>query len=270
MRGESEVEGQDVDLPFVVASKKKEEDRLEVLLPRFETYAREAYPATARDTTKSSVRLMFADKVNFDLVPLFATADPERQILVRSDGERRETSVQRHVEFVKTRNAESNDEPGRVKFNEMVRLLKWWRCFRLDGARSLTDVPSFLVNLLAAHAFDNRGVQPTYGETVADWFGFLARAARKRTLIRFHDSISASAGSEGSVWAVYDPVNAGNNVVEKWSGLMCDEFADWFEDSRDSMYEVIAAVEDGRDVDSMSGLVRIFGNPIRHHSEPTA
>jgi hypothetical protein len=269
MRGESEVEGQDVDLAFVVSPKKKEEEQLEVLLPRFEKYARDAYPDTAREATKSSIKLMFTDKVNFDLVPLFATSDLERQILVRSDGERRETSVQKHVDFVKTRTATSNDEPGRVKFNELVRLLKWWRCFRLEGARSLADVPSFLVNLLAAYAFDERGVQVTYAETIADWLGFLARAARKRTRVFFTDFASAPAvSSEGPAWSVHDPVNTGNNVVEKWSGLMCDEFADWLEESRDAMYEVIAAFDDGRENDGINGLVRVFGNPFRHHSEP--
>lgn len=268
MRGESEVEGQDVDLPFVVAPQTKEEERLDVLLPRFEKYAREAYPDTERETTKSSVWLKFSDKVNFDLVPLFATADPERQILVRSDGEQRETSVQNHADFVKTRTAKSNDTAGRVKFNEMVRLLKWWRCFRLEGARSVTDVPSFLVNLLAAHAFDQRGVQATYGETIADWFGALARAVRKRTQIHFTDFASAPAVPQGVTWSVHDPVNPGNNMVEKWSGVMCDEFADWLEESRDAMYEVIAAFDDDRKTDGMNGLVRVFGNPIRHHSEP--
>jgi hypothetical protein len=269
MRGDSEVEGQDVDLSFVVAPKTTEEEQLKVLLPRFERYARDAYPTTERETTKSSVRLMFTDKVNFDLVPLFATMDPERQILVRSDGERRETSVQKHVDFVKRRTSKSNDEPGRVKFNEMVRLFKWWRCFRLEGARSVKDVPSFLVILLAAHAFDQRGVQATYGETVADWFGFLARVARKRARILFTDFNAGPVAAEGPTWSIHDPVNTGNNVVETWSGLACDEFADWLEEGRDAMYEVIAAFEDDRTTDGMNGLVRVFGNPIRHHSEPS-
>lgn len=269
MRGESEVEGQDVDLPFVVSPKKKEEEQLEGLLPRFEKYVREAYPDTDRERTKSSVRLLFADKVNFDLVPLFATTDAERQILVRTDGEPRETSVQKHADFVKKRTAKSNDEWGRVKFNEMVRLLKWWRCFRLEKARSVSDIPSFLMNLLAAHAFDQRAVQVTYGETVADWFGLLARAARKRTPIFFTDFASAPVASEGGVWSVRDPVNPGNNLVERWSGLTCDEFADWLEESRDGMYEMIAAFNDGRETDGMNGLVRVFGNSVRHHSEPS-
>ena len=48
-----------------------------------ERYAQASYPDTERETTKSSVKLKFADKVHFDLVPMFGTPDPERQIIVR-------------------------------------------------------------------------------------------------------------------------------------------------------------------------------------------
>lgn len=263
MRGHSEVEGQDVDLPFVVSPKNKEEEQLSVLLPRFERYAQASYPDTERETTKSSVKLKFSDKVHFDLVPMFGTSDPERQILVRTDGERRETSVQQHVDFTKSRTEKSNAVAGRVKFNEMQRLLKWWRCFREDDARVLTSVPSFLINLLAAHAFDTRGVQTTYGETIADWFGFLARVVRQRAAVSF----AATKPVGTATWFVQDPVNATNNVVDKWSGLMCDELADWLEEGRDAMYEAIAAFNDGRENDGLECLVRVFGTPVRHHSD---
>lgn len=271
MRGLSEVEGQDVDVPFVVAPKTKDDERLEVLLPRFENYARPAYPETELEPSKSSIKLKFTNNLSYDLVPLLATRDAERQILVRTDGERRETSVQKHVEFMKSRTTKSEAVPGRVKFNEVTRLLKWWRCFRQtqDGT-VLTDVPSFLVNLLAAHAFDARGVRETYGETVADWFGYLARTVRKRATVHFTDFDPAPLSTTAAVWAVHDPVNTDNNVVSHWNGIMCDEFAEWFEEARDSMYEAIAAFDDGRDNDGLDSLVTIFGSPIRHHSEPGA
>ncbi len=262
MRGESEVEGQDVDCPFVVAAKTEDDRRLTALLPRFETYAKQAYPDTDRESTKCSVRLNFADKVSFDLVPLLATRNPERQILIRSDGERRETSVQGHVEFMKTRTDRSEEEPGRAKFNELVRLLKWSRYFRsIDGA--VKEIPSFLVNLLAAHAFDHRGVQVTYGETVADWFGFLARTARKRTTIAFAAFGGAPKAVPMTTWSIFDPVAPDNNLVESWNGLMCDELADWLEESRDAMYDAIVAFNDDRENDGLDSLVPVFGNLSR-------
>jgi hypothetical protein len=269
MRGLSEVEGQDVDVPFVVSPKTQDGERLEVLLPRFETYARLAYPDTEREPSKSSVKLKFANNLHYDLVPLLATKDPERQILPRSDGERRETSVQKHADFIKSRTDKSNAVAGRVKFNEVIRLLKWWRYFReTQAGATLTNVPSFLVNLLAAYAFDARGVRETYGETVADWFGYLARIVRKRTATYFTDYQKAPSVATGTIWALHDPVNSDNNIVSKWSGIMCDSLAEWLEDAHDTMCEAIAAFAADRENDGIESLVKIFGTPIRHHSEP--
>ncbi|MGC4120483.1 MAG: CBASS oligonucleotide cyclase [Myxococcales bacterium] len=269
MRGQSEVEGQDVDCPFVVEPKTEDDERLDVLLPRFEKYARQAYPDTDREPTKSSVKLNFSDKVSFDLVPLLATKNPERQILIRANGERRPTSVQKHVDFVKTRTDRSNREPGRVKFNEMVRLLKWWRYFREAEAASVKEVPSFLMNVLSACAFDQRSVQPTYGETVADWFGLLARVARRRELVAFSDYGAAPTAEGGRPWSVFDPVNSDNNITGNWTGLMCDELTDWLEESRDAMYDAIAAFDNDRESEGVDHVVKVFGTPFRHHSEKT-
>jgi hypothetical protein len=268
MRGLAEVEGQDVDVPFVVAPDTKEGETLEALLPRFEKYARLSYPKTERQTTRSSVKLKFTNNLSYDLVALLATANAERQILIRAGGERRETSVQKHVDFILSRTTKSQATPGVVEFNEIVRLLKWWRCFRQTQAGAgLTDVPSFVVNLLAAHAFDVRGVRATYGETIADWFGYLTRVVRKRIPISFADFGPAPTTATDTTWAVYDPVNGDNNVVSNWTGVMCDELSDWLEEARDAMYEAIAAFDDGRETDGLSSLAGVFGTAILHHSE---
>jgi hypothetical protein len=268
MRGQSEVEGLDVDVPFVVAPLTKDEEELAHLLPRFEKYAKASYPDTKRETTKSSVRLMFDDKLNFDLVPLLATTDPERQILIRSDGERRETSVQKHVEFVRSRTDASNRIKGVVKFNEMVRLLKWFRCYRLSlGSGTLTHVPSFLLILLAAHAFDARSVKATYGETLADWFGHIARVVRLQVQVAFADYTKMLPTAKVGTWSVHDPVNGENNVVSKMTALEIQELAEWFEEARDEMLTAVVAFEDERENDGLEALATIFGNAIRHHSE---
>jgi hypothetical protein len=269
MRGLSEVEGQDVDVPFVVAPKTEDDERLEVLLPRFEKYARLSYPDTEREPSKSSVKLMFTSNLSYDLVPLLATRDRERQILVRADGERRETSVQKHVEFVTSRTKRGMAVAGTAEFNELIRLGKWWRCFRQTQPASLTDVPSFLLNLLFAHAFDVRGARQTYAETMADWFGHLARVVRKRISISFTDYGAAPVAATGVTWAVHDPVNPDNNVVSKWTGIMCDELAEWLEEARDAMYDAIAAFDDNRETDGLQSLMKIFGTAFTPHSEPT-
>jgi hypothetical protein len=169
MRGEAEVEGQDVDMPFVLSPTDANGADIDSLLDRFERYAKESYPSTSRNPTKSSVCLDFkSTKLSYDLVPMLAVeGDGEAQVLIRSDGERRRTSVQKHIEFIRSRTRESNEQKGRVKFNEGVRLVKWWREVRQSQSHALTDVPTILIDLLCAKAFDEHGVDETYTETLS-------------------------------------------------------------------------------------------------------
>jgi Second Messenger Oligonucleotide or Dinucleotide Synthetase domain len=82
MRGNSEIEGQDVDLPFVVKPSKKDGERIDDLLRRFERYAAASYPSTPRGRTASSVEMQFvASKLNYDLVPTVVARYPDYQIV---------------------------------------------------------------------------------------------------------------------------------------------------------------------------------------------
>jgi len=84
MRGNSEIEGQDVDLPFVVKPTATDGDKIDDLLRRFERYAATSYPNTPRGVTASSVELrLVASKLNYDLVPMLASAHPDHQIILK-------------------------------------------------------------------------------------------------------------------------------------------------------------------------------------------
>jgi hypothetical protein len=156
LQGDSDVEGQDVDLPFVVSPHDEDGKKIDELLNRFFRYADASYPKTPKKKTRSSVQLDFVGtKLRYDLVPMLAVpGDDEAQILLRANGEQRRTSVQKHIEFVTRRTGDSNLLKGRVKFNECVRLVKWWREFRQAHARVLEDVPSIVLDLMCAHAYD--------------------------------------------------------------------------------------------------------------------
>lgn len=266
LRGSSVVEGQDVDLPFVVIPETDDDKKLDSLLPRFEQYAKAAYPDTERETTKSSVCLKFTNQLSYDLVPVLATDDPQRQILLRANGERRETSLKKHVEFIRARTRKSADQPGRMKVNEVIRLFKWWRYFRQDESSVLDNAPTFLIDLLCAHAFDARGVQVGYAQTFADWCGNLARIVRTRQVVAFSDfGKPPNAIPAGAPWAVFDPVSPDNNIVSAWSALKCDELAEWFEETRDSLYDAIVAHDGDLDAQGLDELVAIFGTPFKSH-----
>jgi Second Messenger Oligonucleotide or Dinucleotide Synthetase domain len=273
MRGSSEVEGQDVDLPFVIKPTAKDGDRIDELLRRFDTYAGNSYPNTPRAVTASSVELGFvASKLNYDLVPMLASAYPDYQVILKKDGRRRMTSVAKHTEFIRRRTRQSDDRAGRVKFNECVRLLKWWRFVRIANASTIEEVRTTLIELLCASAYDRLSVEPTYTETLAKWFGWLASVTGRRLPTSFNDYSSIEPlkeeAADAALWQVFDPVNANNNVVHtQWGNIELDEFASWFATARDAFNRLIAHESAGNDgiVDDI--LAELFGNPILTHGD---
>ena len=267
-RGDAEVEGLDVDIPFVVKDN-IDGYKLNDLLSLFYDIVDDCYPDTEKKATKSSIKLKFTDGVNLDIVPLLEGATSEKQILIRSTGERINTSVQKQIDFIKSRTNSSNQEVGRVKFNECLRLLKWWRDFEANDSYYLGDdnsPPSFLINLLAAKAFDELSVEKTYAETLAKWFGYLAHVTRNKAPILFMDYNSPSKDVLAN-WTVKDPVNPDNNVVESWDNSKIDELASWFERGRDNWSRVIRFDLDGDDSKSLDHLVKIFGNSFKNHCD---
>jgi hypothetical protein len=237
------------------------------LLDRFDRYAAASYPKTKRDRTKSSVVLDFEGTgLRYDLVPMLAMPGTDNeQILIRRDGERRRTSVQQHIEFVRTRTTRSQEHPGRVKFNECVRLLKWWRCVREGASTSDLEAPSFLIDLLASAAFDRCGVERTYAATLARWFSFTSHLVRTRTAVTFTDFVKPAAQRPGTLWTVLDPVSADNNIVSDWVGYAIDELAEWFEDGRDSWARILRMDAQGQDSACLAELEALFGSAFRAH-----
>jgi len=273
MRGNSEIEGQDVDLPFVVKPTAKDGDRIDELLRRFDKYAGNSYPNTPRAVTASSVELRFvASKLNYDFVPMLASAYPDYQIILKKDGSRRVTSAAKHTEFIRRRTRQSDEGAGHVKFNECVRLLKWWRYVRIATASTIDEARTTLIELLCASAYNRLGVGPTYTETLAKWFGWLATVTNRRLPISFNDYASIEPLRDGpagnALWQVLDPVNANNNVVHtQWGNIELDEFASWFAAGRDAFNRLIAHESAGNDGTVDDILADLFGNPILTHGE---
>ena len=272
-RGNYEIEGQDVDLPFVVKPLTADNERIDELLQRFEKYAKASYPATKREITNSSVELEFVtNRLYYDLVPMLASSAAGFQVILKRDGSRRTTSVAKHTEFVRSRTRSSDQLPGRVKFNECVRLLKWWRYERIKSSGSISEVRTTLIELLCASAYDRLSVDETYTITLHKWFSWLASVTAQRTTISFKDFTSVEAQQKqipgNQSWRVIDPVNANNNVVHSdWGNIELEEFAAWFSDARDAFNRIIAYERAGNDgiVDDI--LTELFGTAVIDHGE---
>lgn len=264
-KGDTVIEGQDIDIPFVV--KKDKETEFEPLISRFEKYAKASYPETARKRTKSSVKLTFSGtKLSYDLVPMFESSDPEKQTLIRENGEVITTSVQKHKDFIRSRIQESADEDGIVLFNDLIRLLKWWREVKIRSASgSIGEIPSFLIDLLAAKAYDKLGVATTYPQTLANWFNYIASVIKKRETIWFNDYYKSPKVDSSHNWSVMDPVMPDNNIVKGWTGYQLDELAEWFQEASEIMNRAMVAdlLED--DSQSISHVKLLFGKIFESH-----
>lgn len=265
--GEQDIEGQDVDLPFVV--KKDKETEFGPLIIRFEKYARACYPKTdIPPPSKSSVKMKFTGtKLSYDIVPMFSTDDPLKQILIRNDGEIITTSIQKHRDFIRNRIKESDDEDGIVLFNDCIRLMKWWREVKIQQANSpiIDEIPSFLIDLLAAKAYDKLGVETTYAQTLSNWFFFLANVAKKKETVWFNDYYKEPKVDSTKPWNVLDPVMPDNNIVKNWPGYKVDLLSQWFQEAGELLNRAIVADDMTEDTKSLEHLKSVFGKIFESH-----
>ena len=280
LRGNSAVEGQDIDLPIILEKPNDGGKKIKDLIPRFKKYIEEAYP-NKKDTirvTKKSVKFNLTDELSFDIVPMFDSGKIDEQIIITTEGEVIQTSINKHTQFITNRTDRSNKIQGVVQFNECVRLMKWWREFQAnsDGAYYLkanTDPDkdkrpsSMLIELLCAWAFDELSVQKTYADTLSAWTAFLANQVKNRVAISFEDFTKNPKPDPKHYWSVLDPVTADNNVVSSWDKDKVEELAEWLFTAKDTWQRIDRLTNDGEDSKCLDELVKLFGNPFRNNSE---
>jgi Second Messenger Oligonucleotide or Dinucleotide Synthetase domain len=266
LRGESVVEGQDIDNPFVV--KPDKETELQPLIDRFEKYARASYPDTKIKPTKSSVKMEFiGTQLTYDIVPMFSTTKSDEQILFRGDGERIKTSIQKHREFIRSRTRKGKLSNEEIAFNDLIRLLKWWRYHKQKATGETITVISFLIDLLSAKAFDTCGVEDNYPQTLSNWFSFLAHVVQTKEPVWFGDYYSKPTLDVNATWNVLDPVTADNNIVKKWASWEIKELSDWFQEGSEIMNRAIVADLQGRDSDALEQMKLLFGKIFASHCD---
>lgn len=266
MYGNTTTEGQDIDLPFVV--KKDKETEFEPLIRRFKKYAEECYPDHEIEETKSSVNIIFdKEKLTFDIVPMFEGSKSGEQVLVRNTGEEIRTGIEKHREFIRTRTAVTKSTDGIVTFNDMIRLLKWWRINKEHETNDKLSIPSFLINLLSAKAYETCGDDTTYPQTLANWFSYLAHVVKQKETIWFKDYYKSITPDTSKTWTVLDPVMSDNNIVKSWSWYQVDDLAEWLQEAAEIINRAIVADLDGRDADSLAQLQLLFGKIFSSHCD---
>jgi hypothetical protein len=124
----------------------------------------------------------------------------------------------------------------------------------------VTSVPTFLLELLCAKAFDQHGVAMSYTQSLQTWFDEITQFVTERRDVRFDSSRGVTTDRN---WVVLDPVNSANNVVPAtWTAHHIDRLAQWFADGSATIRRVQEhdAADDGKG--ALRELQSLFGPAI--------
>lgn len=216
---------------------------------------------------KSAARVKFRSgiKLNVDVAPIIRddSLDVENGGWIpRPDGWRL-TSVTAHNKFVQKRTGESNKVSGPVKFNRLVRMVKWWN--NLQG--ELVQ-PSIFCELITAKAFEECGVTGEWQTSLRHVFNCFRKHQLLEAIVfsDYYDAKKVKLPDDHVI--VMDSVNPENNVTGFWTESTRSEYVDRIQDAYDAMMEACSAELDNDEEAAVNAWCMVFGEAFRTLSEP--
>lgn len=259
----------DVDLGAYYSGKGATKEQLDTLLDFTRKKLIEIYPQKdEKDFIKlqSAVRIKFVSGIKLwvDVAPI--VKDDSLKIInggyiPRDDGWRL-TSVTAHNDFVARRTADSKKVAGPVKFNRLVRMIKWWNNLQAPMVQ-----PSIFCELVTAAAVRDEGVTGEWQTSLRQVFQFLRKHGLAQPIV-FDDNYDSKKTklATGTV-VVLDSVNPMNNVTSLWTDKTRQDFLDRVEDAYDAATAAWSAEVDGDEDEAVDHWCRLFGEKFRTLSE---
>jgi hypothetical protein len=260
----------DVDLGAYYSGEGATKDQLDKLIQFTRDQLRAIYSQKKDEDfekLKSAARVKFRSgiELNVDVAPIIRddSLDVENGGWIpRPDGWRL-TSVTGHNKFVQKRTGESNKVSGPVKFNRLVRMVKWWNNLQGDLAQ-----PSIFCELAAAKAFEECGVTGEWQTSLRHVFNCFRRHQFLEPIVfdDYYDVGKVDLPKDKVV--VMDSVNAQNNVTGFWTEATRTAYLDRIHDAYDFMMEARSAELDGDEEAAVEAWCGVFGKAFRTLSEP--
>lgn len=259
----------DVDLGAYYSGKGATKEKLDTLLDFTRKKLIEIYhQKDEKDFIKlqSAVRVKFTSGIKLwvDVAPI--VKDDSLKItngghIPRDDGWRL-TSVTAHNDFVSRRTVQSNKVSGPVKFNRLVRMIKWW-----NNLQAPLVQPSIFCELITAAAIRDTGLTSEWQTSLRQVFNFVRKHGLRETIV-FDDNYDPSkvALATGTV-VVIDSVNPKNNVTSQWTEKTRESFLDRIEEAYDACTAAWSAECDGDEEEAVDHWCRLFGDKFRTISE---
>lgn len=260
----------DVDLAAYYSGENATKKELGKLLDFTCKQLHDIYPTKAKEdieTLKSAVRVQFRSgiKLNVDVAPIIRDDSlglDNGGWLPRKDSWRL-TSITCHNNFIINRTTESNEVSGPVKFNRLVRMVKWWNNLQGD----LTQ-PSMFCDLITASAFDVYGVTNQWKTSLRKVFHYLSQEHKFLQPIIFDDyQDTSNLRLPSNQVVVMDSVNLENNITKDWTEETRLAYVRRLEDAYDLMVYARSLEADGDEEGSVDVWCQIFGDAFRTLSE---
>lgn len=259
----------DADLGAYYSGKGATREHLSTLLSFTRERLREIYPnkeASDFEILKSAVRVTFSGgiKLNVDVAPIIgdtALGIENGGWIPRSDGWRL-TSVTCHNDFVRTRTAKSKRRPGPVKFNRLVRLIKWWNNLQGDIVQ-----PSYFCDLITAAAIEESGVTDTWQSSLRNVFTFLRKQQFLEPIIFSDYYDPGKVKLPKDLVIVMDSVNSENNVTRDWTEDIRQSYLERVQQAYDAMMDARSYELEGDEEAAVDSWCEVFGEVFRTMSE---
>jgi hypothetical protein len=259
----------DVDLGAYYSGEGATKDRLDTLIKFTLNQLRSIYHQKEEEDfepLKSAARVKFRSgiELNVDVAPIIRddSLDVENGGWIpRPDGWRL-TSVTGHNKFVQRRTAESNNAAGPVKFNRLVRMVKWWNNLQGDLAQ-----PSIFCELITAKAVETNGVTDSWQTSIRHVFSYFRKHQFLEPIIfsDYYDARKVKLPNDKVI--VMDSVNPQNNVTSFWTETTRIKYMDRIHDAYDASMEARSAELDGDEEAAVDAWCRVFGDAFRTLSE---
>ena len=202
----------DADVAVYVASAPEDIGELTTWLAK---KLRSAFPNINPDQVviqNYSVKMEFRGTgLNIDVVPVYYENDDDWGLLVsQDDGTRLRTNIRLHKEFIAKRRTTFGH------YAQIVRLLKWW----IRTQKQENDefrFKSFMIELIVAKILDDGRLSDDndYPQSMLEIFDYIARTNLGERIF-FTDYKEIPVSSDSPI-QIFDPVNAGNNVANKYT-----------------------------------------------------
>ncbi len=261
----------DVDLGAYFSGEGATKDQLGRLLQFTCDQLRGIYPNKAREdfeVLKSAVRVKFRSGIELwvDVAPIIrddSLGFNNGGWIPRDDGEWRLTSVTCHIDFIHKRTKRSNKIDGPVKFNRLVRTIKWWNNLQEDLAQ-----PSYFCDLITAAACEDKGVTKSWDTSLLQVFSFLRRHQLQEPIVfaDYYDPQKITLPQDPVI--ILDVVNAENNITRLWTDRIRQDFLDRVQDAYDAISQARACDQDGDEKGAIEEWSRVFGDKFEALSEP--